>query len=196
MRARGASSQAGIVYVPDMFSRDDLLDALRLRYDVYSADAVLTMARQKAALDDKAAYDSKEVAALRAALAVVGDRVERVLAEIDSWLAVPQTAATPAVAPSAPATAVETTIVLTGAKLGKDEEVLVCGASDLLGDWDPTRARPMARKGDEWMATLTVPPGAELPFKFVRRTKDGDVVWEKGDDRTLVAKPRIEVSWR
>ena len=181
-----------------MFSRDDLLDALRLRYDVYSAEAVLTMARQKAAVDDKPSYDAKEVAAIRAALAVVGDRVERVLAQIDSWTAAPAPAPAPSkeAPPPATATPVETTIVLTGAKLGKDEEVLLCGASELLGDWDPTRARPMARKGDEWLATLPVPPDAELAFKFVRRTPDGDLVWEKGDDRMLVAKPRIEASWR
>lgn len=177
-----------------MFTRDDLIGALRLRYDVYSADAVLSMARQKAALDDKPAYDAKELAALRGALAVVGDRVDRVLAELDDWLSAPAPSA-PAPA-AAPATPVETTVVLTGVKIGDGDKLFMCGASALLGDWDPERARPLARKGNEWIATLTVPPDVELEFKFVRRTADGKVVWEPGDDRKLVAAPRIELTWR
>lgn len=188
-----------------MFTRDDLIGALRLRYDVYSADAVLSMARQKAALDDKPTYDVKELAALRGALAVVGDRVDRVLAELDGWLSTP--APTPTPAPSAPApaaapatpvetTPVETTVVLTGVKIGDGDKLFMCGASALLGDWDPERARPLARKGNEWLATLTVPPDVELEFKFVRRTADGKVVWEPGDDRKLTAAPRIEATWR
>jgi hypothetical protein len=53
----------------------------------------------------------------------------------------------------------------------------------------------MARAGDQWLAQLTIPAGTELAFKFIRRSPDGDVTWEPGDDRTLVAKPRIEINW-
>jgi hypothetical protein len=100
----------------------------------------------------------------------------------------------PAAAVAADATIV-TTIVLAGFDPDEDDEILLCGASELLGDWDPARAKPMARAGDQWLAQLTIPAGTELAFKFIRRSPDGDVTWEPGDDRTLVAKPRIEINW-
>jgi len=90
----------------------------------------------------------------------------------------------------------DTMIVLTGVKLGDNDQVLICGGFAELGDWDPERARPMSRKGDEWLTTVKLPPDAKVAFKFLRRTSEGEVIWEDGDDRLLVAKPRIEATWR
>lgn len=94
------------------------------------------------------------------------------------------------------AAATDTTIVLTGVELDDDDQVLICGASSEIGDWDPERARPMSRKGDEWLTTVKLPADAKVAFKFLRRTSKGEVIWEGGDDRMLVAKPRIEATWR
>lgn len=207
-----------------MYSKDTLIAALQLRYDAYSAGAVLEIARQRAEIADKPTYDANEVRTLRAAIETAGDRVGRVLDAIDDLLASappapdqpsPEAAKRRAAEPAAPVdtrveTAAapadevspavdapgETTIVLAGLETDDEEAVLLCGASELLGDWDPARARPMARDGKHWLAQIPVPPGAELAFKFIRRTADGDVSWEPGEDRTLVAKPRIEVTWR
>jgi hypothetical protein len=94
------------------------------------------------------------------------------------------------------AAATDTTIVLTGVQLGDSDQVLICGASAEIGDWDPERARPMSRKGDEWLTTVKLPADAKVAFKFLRRTSKGEVIWEDGDDRLLVATPRIEATWR
>ena len=64
-------------------SKDTLVDALRLRYDSYSAETVFEVACTRAGLEGKTSFETKEVAAFRAALEKVGDRVGAVLAHID-----------------------------------------------------------------------------------------------------------------
>ena len=221
------------------FAKEDLIEALRLRYDYYSAASVFEIARQRAGLDDKAAFDTTELRAFRSALEAVGDRVTTVLAQLDGWLDGPAPAAPAAPAAVAPektparvekpaeksaaekpvekpvekpaekaadkgdkkgkgkaTAALETTIVLTGVPAGEGEQVLVCGEGEDLGDWDPERARAMAKKGDEWSTTLKLTADAELAFKFLRRTAAGEVIWEDGEDRHVAAKPRVDATWR
>ncbi|MDB4960497.1 MAG: aml 2 [Myxococcales bacterium] len=212
-------------------STDDLIAALRLRYDYYSAQSMFELACERAELAEKPTYEVSEVKAWRTALVAVGDRLDPVLARLDALVEAapaknraaepatpkhsePATAAAPTAAePAAPTTAssaepttvagpaseadvVETTIVLTGVEVADGEEILVCGAFPELGDWDPERARPMSRTGDEWLATIKVAPETKVPFKFLRRTADGNLIWESGADRSLVAKPRLEQTWR
>jgi hypothetical protein len=69
------------------FAKDDLIAALRTRYDHYSAQAVFEMARDRAGLPDKPAFDAGELRTWRDSLAAVGDRVTGVLARIDALLA-------------------------------------------------------------------------------------------------------------
>lgn len=251
-------------------AKAQLIDALRLRYDHYSAATVFDIARQRVEIEDKADYSMKEVRSLRAAIELVGDRVGVVLAAVDEMLASgpagepgaaptaakdkqpkaeaakaevakaeaakaesakaeaakPEPAKTeaakteaakpdksepPKVHPktekseldkaqaktdkSAPTTADVVEIVLKGLEVADGEQVMVCGAFEELGDWDPERARPMARKGDAWLTTVKLVPDATVAFKFLRRTADGTVIWETGDDRHLVA-PRVEATWR
>jgi hypothetical protein len=64
-------------------SKDSLVDALRLRYDSYSAETVFELACTRAGLEGKTSLEPKEVVAFRAALEKVGDRVGNVLARID-----------------------------------------------------------------------------------------------------------------
>ena len=196
------------------FAKDDLIEALRLRYDHYSARSVFELARERANLADKPAYEAGELRAWRDGLAAVGDRVGRVLDHVDALLgAAPAApAAKPAAKPAktepaktepaktepakAAPTPIEATIVLTGVEVGDGEQVLVCGALPALGDWDPERARPMARSGAEWRATVTIDAGAPLAFKFLRRSSTGTITWESGDDRTVPAATRVEATWR
>ena len=224
------------------FAKEDLIEALRRRYDYYSAASVFEIARQRAGLDDKTAFDTSELRAFRSALEAVGDRVTTVLAQLDGWLdgpapAPPAPAAPTAVAPEkTPARVekavekaaeradksdrverpeksdkvdktdkkgkaksggapVETTIVVTGVPAKEGEQVLVCGEGEDLGDWEPELARPMSKKGDEWSTTLKLAADAELSFKFLRRTAAGEVIWEDGEDRHVMAKPRVEAKW-
>lgn len=205
--------------------KDAVLAALRRRYDYYSTQTMFDLARERAGLSDKPAFDAAELRAFRAGLVLVGDRIDAVLAQIDELAgtapaavatttptvvvtapvaAEPTTAtaatASPVVAtsPAAETTspAAETTIVLTGLELGEDEQVMMCGELPVFGDWDPERARPMARKGDQWLATIELAPKVELAFKFLRRDAAGTVTWETGDNRKVIGAQRLDASWR
>jgi hypothetical protein len=54
----------------------------------------------------------------------------------------------------------------------------------------------MRRDGEAWLATIKVPRGARGVFKFFRRTADGQIVWETGENRELVPAPRIDAVWQ
>jgi hypothetical protein len=69
------------------FAKDDLIDALRVRYDHYSAQTLFDMARERAGLADKPALDPSELRAWREGLVAVGDRIGNVLERIDDMLA-------------------------------------------------------------------------------------------------------------
>jgi alpha-amylase len=86
--------------------------------------------------------------------------------------------------------------VLTGVKAEDGDQVFVCGGFPELGEWNADKARKMDRKGDEWTTTIKVASGAEIAFKFLRRTADGKTVWEDGENRTAPAKARVESTWR
>lgn len=96
----------------------------------------------------------------------------------------------------AKAGAIETTIVLAGVKAAEGDSVLVCGSLPALGAWEPDQARKMTREGDHWQTTITVPPDAEVAFKFLRRAADGTITWEGGENRQLAGKPRFEATWQ
>lgn len=68
-------------------AKHDLLRALQLRYDHYSAQGVFEAACAKAGLDDEQAhFDGAQVAAFRTALARVGDRLQLVDERLDDLL--------------------------------------------------------------------------------------------------------------
>jgi hypothetical protein len=69
------------------FAKDEVIAALRLRYDHYSAEFVFDLARERAGLPDRHTYEAPELRAWRNGLAAVGDRVGSVLACIDDMLA-------------------------------------------------------------------------------------------------------------
>jgi hypothetical protein len=247
-------------------AKHDLIAALRLRYDHYSATSVFDTAVARAGLADQADYDAQQVDQFLVALRRVGDRLVNVENRIASLLgttpaadsgATPETrsdarsgandgvksdakanakvdtksdakvdtkadaksdakadakpdmksdtkaeakadgkADAKADVKAADAKVIETTISLAGVPAGDGEQILVCGASALLGEWNPENAPAMKRDGDTWLAIVKVPPDIDLAFKFLRRTPDGKVIWEGGDDRKLVAKPRIDATWR
>lgn len=199
--------------------RDVILAALRLRYDHYSAENVLAAALDRAGLVGATGFDVPQLGQLRAALERVGDRLGRVLAELDALGAAPVTGApvaavvaAPAPVVAAPAPVVEAapvvapapavepaaavTIAVTGVEVADGAEVLVCGDAPALGAWDPTKAARMEPAGDAWTTTIAVDAEAELAFKFLRREPDGDVVWEAGDNRVARARSRIDATWR
>ena len=206
-------------------AKDDVIAALRIRYDYYSAETVFDLARARANLPESASFDASQLAAFRAALANVGDRIEQVDARLATLSPSPSTPApAPAPAPKAEmkpepkpdkgdakpakkkdakpeaatpvAPSTGTVIALTGVELADGDQLFVCGGSPELGDWDPARARALAKTGDHWSPTVTVSPDADVAYKFLRKTADGSFVWEGGENRALVAQPRIDATWR
>jgi hypothetical protein len=256
-------------------TKDTLVDALRLRYDSYSAETIFELACTRANLEGKTSFEGKEVAAFRAALEKVGDRVGNVLARIDDLAGTapakpdskhdkPAQASDGKPEPKVEAKAdskpheaksdgkpeakaeaksdskpndakpdkhhdaksdkhhdakpdkhhdaksdkhhdakgksdakpVETTIVLRGVDAKDDEQILVCGALSELGDWDPERARPMVREGEQWLATFKLAPDSEISFKLLRKNAAGAITWEAGDNRQVRASQRLDVTWR
>lgn len=88
-------------------ARADLIAALRLRYDHYSAETVFEAACKHAGLPDQAHYDRPALVQLRASLVKVGDRLARVNERLDDLVGeaaqAPQAIAAPApVEPPAP----------------------------------------------------------------------------------------------
>ena len=96
-------------------------------------------------------------------------------------------ATTPAPMPAA------TRIILSGVELADGERIYVCGDRPELGSWDPDRARPLTREGDAW-STSVEQGGGE--FKFLRRSADGKVIWEGGENRELGTALQIETRWQ
>lgn len=193
-------------------AKDELVAALGLRYDHYSATTIFETARHRAELADKPEYDAAELAAFRAALSRVGDRLDKVNARLDALAGAPAEAppepkaeAKPEEAkPEAPkkkgkkAEATEakpepTVVSLSGLELADGDELLMCG--DFVG-WDVAQARPLTRAGDRWQAALELDPGTEVAFKFLRRTPTGDVAWEPGENRKVVGGAKLDATWR
>jgi hypothetical protein len=179
--------------------KDDLIAALRLRYDFYSAQTIFDAALARAELRDQDLYSEVELSAFREALSRVGDRLTAVEERIESLIDTPAKPAPEAKPEPKVEATVEAkpepepdvaTIALVGLELDPGEAILVCGS---FVDWNPDRAIAMTRDGDGWQ--VKVPAGANIAFKFMRKRADGTLLWEPGDDRTLVGK-HVEATWR
>ena len=70
------------------FTKDDLINVLRLRYDYYSASSMLDTARERASVADKPSFEAADVRAIRAVLPSIGDRLTAVLEHLDEMLGV------------------------------------------------------------------------------------------------------------
>ena len=218
--------------------RELLIEALRLRYDYYSAPAMLELACTRAGLPELPAYDLVQVRALRTALLAIGDRLTSVEAQLDALVAhaapgaaheaprstpaapvhapvaeltaepgpasevdeaedgtaaAAQPAATPADSPAAMG---PVTLALAGGPLEPGAQVLLCGGPPALGEWNAEHAVAMTLEEDLWRVAIKLPLDVAFDFKFLVRRSGGDLLWERGDNRTAVAAPRIDCTWR
>lgn len=82
------------------------------------------------------------------------------------------------------------------------DELVVVGASDALGAWDPGRGLPLdGTHWPTWRADITLPAGLRDDFKVVVLGRDGSVSWEVGDNHllqvpTLNEDPTVRVEAR
>jgi len=92
---------------------------------------------------------------------------------------------------------VDVTVRVTAPSLADGEQLLLVGASDELGGWDPARAVAAQSVGGDLVATVSVPQGDVLEFKFVRRDEAGGLVWEQRANRyhLVVGRGEIRAGW-
>lgn len=66
------------------------------------------------------------------------------------------------------------------------QNIFVVGDVPALGGWDPARAVPLsAATYPVWRATVSLPAGSAVQYKYVRKDASGSVTWESGVNRTL-----------
>ncbi|KAH7105978.1 carbohydrate-binding-like protein [Auriculariales sp. MPI-PUGE-AT-0066] len=67
------------------------------------------------------------------------------------------------------------------APTASDEQIYIVGDIPELGSWDPERAIPLTARTDTyptWATDVHLPTGAEFQYKFIRKTPEGNTVWE------------------
>jgi hypothetical protein len=86
---------------------------------------------------------------------------------------------------------------LTGASVGDGDAVLLIGASEQLGAWDPAQAVRASRDGADFVATVQVPRGDVLEYKFVVRGDGGSLRWEERANRyhLVVGPGEVPARW-
>ncbi|GIH27588.1 hypothetical protein Aph01nite_58980 [Acrocarpospora phusangensis] len=68
------------------------------------------------------------------------------------------------------------------------QNVFLVGNLVALGAWNPANAVPLSAAAyPTWSATLTLPAGATVEYKYLRKNSDGTVTWEPGANRTFSA---------
>ncbi|PSC73322.1 water chloroplastic [Micractinium conductrix] len=82
------------------------------------------------------------------------------------------------------ASGVAVTFTLIDKKVDFGEQVVLVGNTPELGNWQLDHAPNMTwSEGDTWVATITLPPGTHVEYKFVLRSPTTSPVWEKCDNR-------------
>ncbi len=82
----------------------------------------------------------------------------------------------------------ELLIRVTVPNVPKGGKVLICGACDTLGGWNPAQAKPMRRMENlKWERSFSMEKvsGNVWEFKFIIQTPTGEYIWEGGENRRL-----------
>ncbi|MEW1844889.1 carbohydrate-binding module family 20 domain-containing protein, partial [Nonomuraea angiospora] len=66
------------------------------------------------------------------------------------------------------------------------QNVYVVGNVAALGGWSPAAAVPLSSADYPiWRATVNLPPGTSVEYKYLKKNPDGSVTWESGGNRTF-----------
>jgi alpha-amylase len=80
------------------------------------------------------------------------------------------------------------------------ENIFVAGNVAALGGWDPDAAVPLSPDDYPlWQATVELPTGAAVEYKYIRKDEAGSVVWESDPNRQLTVPPAgltLDERWR
>ncbi|AIR96195.1 CBM20 domain-containing protein [Streptomyces glaucescens] len=69
------------------------------------------------------------------------------------------------------------------------QNLYVSGNLPDLGSWDPAKALPLTTASATyplWSGTHQLPPNTTVQYKYLKKNPDGSVIWENGDNRTVV----------
>ncbi|MEV4340535.1 CBM20 domain-containing protein [Streptomyces sp. NPDC049590] len=72
------------------------------------------------------------------------------------------------------------------------ETLLVTGSAPQLGAWDPAAAVPLGTTASaypHWSASVRLPAGLTVQYKYIKRSPAGTVTWESIPNRTLTVSP-------
>ncbi|MFI9269154.1 carbohydrate-binding module family 20 domain-containing protein [Kitasatospora sp. NPDC052896] len=58
----------------------------------------------------------------------------------------------------------------------------LAGSDPALGNWAPSAAIPMTESGSTWTATVNLPQGEALQYKYLGEDANGNVNWESGNN--------------
>ncbi|MFB7940149.1 carbohydrate-binding module family 20 domain-containing protein [Streptomyces sp. NPDC056049] len=97
--------------------------------------------------------------------------------------------ATPAAATAQTTSTVTVTFHIEAAAAYGDT-ILVTSNDPRLGGWNPSAAVPLSTTPStypQWTATVELPVGSTLPYKYLRRSANGTVTWEDIPNRTLTS---------
>jgi glucoamylase len=76
------------------------------------------------------------------------------------------------------------------------DSVYVVGDIPALGAWDPNEAiRLSSATYPDWAARVSLPAGAAIQYKFIKKAADGTVTWESGDNRLATLPAAGDVSY-
>ena len=66
------------------------------------------------------------------------------------------------------------------------QNVFVVGNVAALGAWNPASAVALSSADyPVWRATVNLPPGTAVEYKYVKKNPDGSVTWESGGNRSF-----------
>lgn len=94
--------------------------------------------------------------------------------------------------------AVDLTIRLAGVPAESGAMVVMVGNLSVLGEWVPDQGVILEEDGEHWTASIQVPLGSTLEFKFVCMG-DASSLWEGGPNRSLAIAPgtrTLETVWQ
>lgn len=90
------------------------------------------------------------------------------------------------------ATTQDTSVTFRVQATTEGETLLVAGSAPQLGSWDPAKAVPLGTTASaypHWSASVQLPVGATVQYKYLKRSPTGTVTWESTPNRTLTVSP-------
>lgn len=69
------------------------------------------------------------------------------------------------------------------------ENIYIVGNIPELGSWDPDNCTEAMLNPNypEWFLPVSVPAGAQIEFKFIKKDANGTVTWESGENRVITS---------